>query len=517
MITLATLRTKTAKELGALAKDYGVAGAASLRKDDLIQAILKANKAEQSRARRQAKSASVEAKKVARTGAKKSQTRSASAKPGTSKTGPSKTGGASKTAGKSKTGAVAKSNGAAKSGTGKKSGTSKTGAAVASAKAPVSRGASKPAASAAPVKPAAKTKEAAKPAPAAPAKPAPKPEVSRRPEVSQRPEPPKSVPKPPSRPSRAHRTPSGSEVGPLVNTPATQKLVQMSSSEREALKDLSGRHRHELGESGSVREDRVVLLVRDAYWLQANWQVTRQSVERAQASMAEHWHTARPVLRLYEVDGGSTTGAAERPLRDIEIHGGVHNWYLDVAGSPKSLMVAIGYLGGNGKFHAITRSNRVTTPAPNSADVIDEHWSDIAENYEKIYAQSGGGPDSGGSSALQDVFEEQLRRPMGSSFASRYGINPEGELPGARDFDFEVDAEMVIFGKAPAEARVTMGGEPIKLRDDGSFTVRVAMPDRRQVIPITAASTDGFEQRTIVLAIERNTKVMEPKLREDVD
>lgn len=487
MITLATLRTKTAKELGALAKDLGVSGAASLRKDDLVQAVLKAHKAEQSRARRQAKSASVEAKKVARTGAKKSATRPAAEK-----------------SGKPKTGATAKTAGVAK-----KSDASKSGAVA--AKASAARGSSKPTASA---KPAAKGKgTAAKPATAAAAKSA----SPAKPDVSKRPEPPKSVAKPASRPSRAHRTPSGSEIGPVVNTPAAQRLVQMSSSERDALKDLSGRHRHELGESGAVREDRVVLLVRDAYWLQANWQITRQSVERAQASMAEHWHTARPVLRLYEVDGGSTTGASERPMRDVEIHGGVNNWYLDVAGSPRSLMVAIGYLGGNGKFHAITRSNRVTTPAPNSADVLDEHWSDIAENYEKIYAQSGGGAENGGHSALQEVFEEQLRRPMGSTFASRYGINPEGELPGARDFEFEVDAEMVIFGKAPAEARVTMSGEPIKLREDGSFTVRVVMPDRRQVIPITAASTDGFEQRTIVLAIERNTKVMEPKLREDVD
>jgi hypothetical protein len=488
LITLASLRTKTAKELGALAKDLGVSGAASLRKDDLVQAVLKAHKAEQSRARRQAKSASVEAKKVARTGAKKSVARSAPEK-----------------AGKPTTGAASKTAGAARKG-----GTSKTSAPVA-AKAPAAKGSAKPTAAAKPAPQAKEVPAKAAPAPAAKSAPAAKPETAKRPE------PPKSVAKPASRPSRAHRTPSGSEVGPLANTPAAQRLVQMSSSEREALKDLSGRHRHELGESGMVREDRVVLLVRDAYWLQANWQVTRQSVERAQASMAEHWHTARPVLRLYEVDGGSTTGASERPMRDVEIHGGVNNWYLDVAGSPRSLMVAIGYLGGNGKFHAITRSNRITTPAPNSADVLNEHWSDIAENYEKIYAQSGGGVENGGHSALQEVFEEQLRRPMGSSFASRYGINPEGELPGARDFEFQVDAEMVIFGSAPAEARVTMSGEPIKLREDGSFTVRVAMPDRRQVIPITASSTDGFEQRTIVLAIERNTKVMEPKLREDVD
>lgn len=505
MITLASLRSKSAKELGALAKKYGVSGAGSLRKDDLIQAVLKAHKAEESRARRKAKSASVEAKKVARTGAKTSPTASAG------KASKAKTGGASKTASASKPVSRSKSTPVSKAAPSKPE-KSKVVAAKSASPAKAAPAAKAPAKmKEAPVKPAAKG--SAKPAPASKPATAEKTAPAAKP-ISKLPEPRRPSGKSTTR-SRAHATPSGGEVGPVSNVPAAQRLMQMSAPERDALKDLSGKHRHELGESGSVKEDRVVLLVRDAYWLQANWQVTRQSVERAQASMAEHWHTARPVLRLYEVDGGSTTGSSERPLRDVEIHGGVHNWYIDVAGSPRSLMVALGYLGGNGKFHAITRSNRITTPAPNSADVMDEHWADIAENYEKIYAQSGGGVE--GPSALQEVFEEQLRRPMGSSFASRYGINPEGELPGARDFDFEVDAEMVIFGKAPAEARVTMSGEPIKIREDGSFTVRVAMPDRRQVIPITAASTDGFEQRTIVLAVERNTKVMEPKLREDVD
>jgi hypothetical protein len=64
------------------------------------------------------------------------------------------------------------------------------------------------------------------------------------------------------------------------------------------------------------------------------------------------------------------------------------------------------------------------------------------------------------------------------------------------------------------DAYVTLKGEPIRLRDDGSFTVRMAMPNAREVIPVTASSVDGVEQRTVVLSVDRNTKVMEPVIRD---
>ena len=73
---------------------------------------------------------------------------------------------------------------------------------------------------------------------------------------------------------------------------------------------------------------------------------------------------------------------------------------------------------------------------------------------------------------------------------------------------------MVIHGTTHSDARVTLQGEPLKLRADGSFSVRVDLPNRRQVIPLVASTKDGVEQRTIVLAVERNTKVMEPLTRD---
>ena len=61
---------------------------------------------------------------------------------------------------------------------------------------------------------------------------------------------------------------------------------------------------------------------------------------------------------------------------------------------------------------------------------------------------------------------------------------------------------------------MTLQGEPIKLRSDGTFTVRYALPNARQVIPAVAHSSNGLEQRTVVLAVERNTKTMEPLVRD---
>src|SRR5207302_9470232 len=129
--------------------------------------------------------------------------------------------------------------------------------------------------------------------------------------------------------------------------------------ERERLKDLSGAFT--LSKSGGKRKapekDRLVLIVRDSYWLQAIWSVTRHSVKRAEAALAEQWHTAGPVLRLLEVDGGHTTSTVERVVREIEIHGGVTNWYVEVSSPPQSFRAAIGYKAANGKSFSICCSN----------------------------------------------------------------------------------------------------------------------------------------------------------------
>jgi len=320
------------------------------------------------------------------------------------------------------------------------------------------------------------------------------------------------------------RPPRAAENGKSKSAPAPANARPRSSLRRIEELHREREARHDLSSSGfrngqrkQVAKNRVVLIVRDAYWLQATWEFTRQSVERARAAMGAYWHTAKPTLRLLDSPGGNVTNTADTVIRDIEIHGGVNNWYIDVKDSPKTFRVDIGYLASNGKFYSLGRSNSVTTPAPGSSSTVEGHWADIAKNGDHIFALSGGYEASNARGDLQELFEEQLRRPMGSPLTTNFGPGA-GNLPRTDDdFTFEVDAEMIIYGVTHPDAFVSISNDPVKLREDGSFTVRLSMPDRRQVLPLVAASSDGLEQRTVVLSVNRNTKVMEPVSRDPAE
>ena len=265
------------------------------------------------------------------------------------------------------------------------------------------------------------------------------------------------------------------------------------------------------GGNGHVK-DRLVVMVRDPYWLHAYWELSRRSIERARASMGQHWHEARPVLRLHEVSRNGTTSTARQPLRDIAIHGGVNNWYIDVQNPPKHYQVEIGYLSAGRRFYSLARSNVVSTPQSGSGETFDKNWAEVAKDFDRIYAMSGGYVEQESNGELKEVFEEQLHRPMGDPMSTQFGRGA-GPLDRRGEFNFRVETELIVHGVAQPNARVTLRGEPVHLRPDGTFAVRFNLPDRRHVLPVVASSCDGVEQRTIVLAVDRNTKVMEPVIR----
>lgn len=283
------------------------------------------------------------------------------------------------------------------------------------------------------------------------------------------------------------------------------KKIRSERERKENLKNLS------YATSMSKRTtapaaDRIVLVVRDSYWLQAYWEITRATVQRAKVALTGYWHAAKPVLRLLEITSDGNTNSVENAVQEIEIHSGVNNWYLNINEPGKTYRIAIGYAVNGGKFHLIAKSNQVTPPSCNNGD-IDDHWTDITNDVEKYYALSGGTDPLAVSGDLQTVFEEKSRQPMNAPAFERLGsgINTNGE-----GFSFQVDAHMVVYGTTDPMASVTVGGEPVRLQNDGTFALRLDLPDRRQVLPVVASSRDGTQQRTTVLAVERNTKVMEP-------
>lgn len=261
--------------------------------------------------------------------------------------------------------------------------------------------------------------------------------------------------------------------------------------------------------------DRLVVMVRGPFWLHATWELTPAGVQRAQAALGQDWHSAKPVLRLMQLSSAGSSTSSERVARDIPIHGGVKNWFIDVNKPPQTYRVEIGYLSERGKFFCLARSNTVTTPPAQNGDSLDTHWGDIALDVEKIYALSGGGESS---SDLQELFEEKTKRPLSNLAANGHAaLSIDGIMAPHKHFKLEIDAEIVIRGSSLAGSTVNVQGEPIKVHSDGTFSARMDFPNRRQVIPIVATSKDGVQHRTVVLAIERNTKAMEAPQRESTN
>ncbi len=308
-------------------------------------------------------------------------------------------------------------------------------------------------------------------------------------------------------PGNGHAT-NGRDVQLGTQTPAhVRKSLEQLHQKLANLKNLAHSAKPI---SSEVKDDRLVVMVRDPYWLHACWDLSQRSVDRAQVAMGPRWHTAQPTLRVIRIMEAGTS----KIERDITIHGGVSNWYVDVNEPPCSFRMEIGYLSADGMFYALARSNSVQTPPAGSSDAVDENWSDVAQNADMIYAMSGGYSPQGTSRELQELLEERLRRPLGSPMHTRFGNGAAALLQEDESMALAVDAEVIIYGATNKHSHVTLKGAPVQVRPDGTFSAKIKLPELRQVIPIVASSCDGVEQRTVILAIERNTKIMEPVVRD---
>ena len=313
--------------------------------------------------------------------------------------------------------------------------------------------------------------------------------------------------------SRPRRSPTSVAVA----APTDPEVVRRIAEARERLaraKNLATRP--EAGRANRPVRDRMVLMVRGPYWMHAFWEITPRSISRAQAALGQEWHSARPVLRVLRIETASQASPAARVIREIEVHGGVKNWFIDVR-EPMRCKVEIGYLTTSGRFHGLARSNAVTTPPASQSDTLDVHWGEILGDCDRIYAMSGGFSPENNSTELQELFEERLRRPMVTSPKSTGPEDGDSEPTFRTDFQLDVDAEMVVYGVTQPDARVTLQGEPVRVQSDGTFRVRVDMPNKRQVLPIIATAPDGARRQMIVMAVERNTKSLEPHGRDALD
>jgi len=115
----------------------------------------------------------------------------------------------------------------------------------------------------------------------------------------------------------------------------------------------------------------------------------------------------------------------------------------------------------------------------------------------------------GGPAAPTEAGGERPERPGSGEWAEGH---PQAEMPGQPakpgKFWLRVNAELVVYGATEPDAHVVVAGRQIKLRPDGSFTLRFALPNGEYELPVVAVAADQSQGRVAYMLFTRATQTL---------
>ncbi|MFA6079589.1 MAG: DUF4912 domain-containing protein [Candidatus Omnitrophota bacterium] len=279
----------------------------------------------------------------------------------------------------------------------------------------------------------------------------------------------------------------------------------MSANEtKQGSKPLKIREKKQFRFPPGYGDNKIVLLVRDPWWMFTYWEIKREKEEEVRNAIQSAGDTPeKSVLRVYDITGVNFNGKNANSFFDIELKGLASNWYISVS-PDRSWIVDIGIVTKKGNFHVLARSNAVKTPRFGMSDQLDAEWMVAEEDYWKMFGLSGGFGVGKGSLEARELIQRRLEEQITSG-----GISSGASFfrkPAERKFWMWVNCELIVYGGTEPDATLTVQGKKINLRPDGTFSLRFALPDGKQVIPVEATSHDGIDIRRVTPIVTRKTE-----------
>jgi hypothetical protein len=303
---------------------------------------------------------------------------------------------------------------------------------------------------------------------------------------------------------------------------------------------------------------KLSLTARDPHWLYAHWDLTREQQSRLNVKSSD----GHLVLRIYanRLEG--------HPLYEIHVHPESRHWFVHVERAGNSYAAELGYYSSLGRWTRVAVSSATVTPPDAVAaeaeaefatipfefpfaklmqiieDAVRDHLP-LAQAIEELRRH--GHPDlphlapsaTGlartwtpqqeqalakivsidevrrvwmGSLEITELIRRRLTHEISSFGVSSFGgsslSSPFGGVEKPKGFWFNVNAELIIYGATEPDAKVTLGGHEIKLRPDGSFSYRFALPDGKYDLPAVAVSADNTDARAANLKFSRETEYL---------
>lgn len=315
-------------------------------------------------------------------------------------------------------------------------------------------------------------------------------------------------------------------------------------------------------------ESRVVLMPRDPEWAYTYWDVPNERKEEMRRQGGQQL-----ALRIYDVTDIDLNSQSPHSIQEYPCDELAREWYVPIPVSDRDYAIDIGYRCADGRWLVLARSAEVRVPPIYPSDWIEDHFITIDWDEDlcgktfatlvppsKKMAQTGA--YSNGNAIYEQIFgmaeSAEAMRVAGSMFGSmqhvagsiqQVGIHeqalssyvfPSGvgmwavptmsglTMSGVgmsgvgfaapmrpRQFWLVADAELIVYGATEPDATVYIGGQPIKLNEDGTFRFQMSFQDGLIDYPIFAVAADGEQNRAIHMKFERETPERRTNTKED--
>lgn len=290
----------------------------------------------------------------------------------------------------------------------------------------------------------------------------------------------------------AYPAQSSSSQTPTEHQARIQKLLKSNGQ---------GAHSEKMHPTSESVETKLTAQVKDSHWLLANWTITQSSLDRAKAALGAYWYQAVPVIRVYDITTNENSRTSKAYVKDVEVKIDSGLWYVQIDQPARSYKLQLGFVTPQNKFFGLVYSHKLTPPMPEVCDKSGKIKRRLDSNYSATRSRRYTSRSENGNAPLS-----RLSLPL----TLDAGSERNGSRAKKGKKEFHVETELLIHGTSDPQAEVTLLGEKIPVSKEGRFALRLSLPNGRQVIPAVNTSSNKRRQQTIVLAIERNTKDLEP-------
>lgn len=294
-----------------------------------------------------------------------------------------------------------------------------------------------------------------------------------------------------------------------MNDNSSSRIVGTPTAAQSFSKDM--------GLPKTYGDTKIAILPRDPMWFYSYWEISQGTYcDLAKKLGEQKFNASRWVLRVYDVTGKNFDGSNANRFFDVSINTASENWYINVGEYNRVWCVDIGLLTPDGEFIIVARSNILAMPRQGVSSVTDEHWAILQREFERLLKLSGvekiGQSSVDIAKLMKERWEEIMKISLPSSPGGASSRREQFKEEKLKTFWLKADTELIVYGATEPDAKLTVQGQHVSLRPDGSFSLRFYLPDGEQQYPIEAVSADGTMKRQITFTVTRaTTTAMEDK------